>query len=401
MVVFTVAIQKDRDAMLALAKAFQQHPPRWSTFSSFAYCKWKGVGCNFNNFQVISLNLSGLSVGGVISPAIGLLYDLEEVHLQGNNLRGEIPSSLVALPSLRILDVSNNDLSGVVPEFKRYVKFIYKPGNSFRKHRRKKSASVAIVIGTSVGASFVILAIIGLVVWMYKFRKSTSMEMEDVSSALIGRDAIDESGREGSSPYSIAILRHATNDFSIENIVGKGGSSVVYRGEHPHGTMIAVKRMDSKAIDERGINEFKTEIDVLTRLRHKNLVSLLGYCGDSDEKFLVYEYMPHGTLAHHLFEWRKGGNAPLTWKQRLTIAMDVGRGIEYLHSLARDSFIHRDLKPSNILLGDGMRAKVSDFGLIKILPDGEDSIETKWMGTFGYIAPEYASKLDPFIEFLM
>lgn len=107
--------------------------------------------------------------------------------------------------------------------------------------------------------------------------------------------------------------------------------------------MIAVKRISSKSIDERGINEFKTEINALTGVRHKNLVPLLGYCENSDEKLLVYEYMPNGTLAQHLFKWKKLGHVPLTWKQRLIIAMDVGRGIEYLHGLGRGSFIHRDL----------------------------------------------------------
>ncbi|VVA92858.1 unnamed protein product [Arabis nemorensis] len=180
-----------------------------------------------------------------------------------------IPSSLVAFPALRIVDVSNKNLRGVIPEFKKYVKFIYKPENHFLKHKSRKSISVAIVIGTSVGASLVILAIIGLVVWMCKFRKTTTTEIEDVSSASIVSDAIVESGHEDR----------------------KGGSSVVYRGEHSQCGLIVVKRVDSKAIAERMMNEFKIEVDVLTKLGHKNLVSILGYCEDNDENFIVYEYM--------------------------------------------------------------------------------------------------------------
>jgi serine/threonine protein kinase len=103
--------------------------------------------------------------------------------------------------------------------------------------------------------------------------------------------------------------------------------------------------------------------------------------------------MPQGTLGQHLFECHDYGYTPLTWKQRITIALDVARGVEYLHSLAQQSFIHRDLKPSNILLGDSMRAKVADFGLVKNAPDGKYSVETRLAGTFGYLAPEYAGNL--------
>ncbi|XP_058724056.1 receptor-like kinase TMK4 isoform X1 [Vicia villosa] len=139
------------------------------------------------------------------------------------------------------------------------------------------------------------------------------------------------------------------------------------------------------------LNEFQAEISVLTKVRHRHLVALLGYCINGNERLLVYEHMPQGTLTHHLFECEENGYTPLTWKQRLAIALDVGRGIEYLHNLAQQSFIHRDLKPSNILLGNDMRAKVADFGLVKNAPDGNYSLETRLAGTFGYLAPEYAA----------
>ncbi|KAI5422639.1 Receptor-like kinase tmk4 [Lathyrus oleraceus] len=115
------------------------------------------------------------------------------------------------------------------------------------------------------------------------------------------------------------------------------------------------------------------------------------FCVNGNERLLVYEYMPQGTLTQHLFDWGENVCAPLTWKQRVAIALDVARGVEYLHSLAQQSFIHRDLKPSNILLGDDMRAKVADFGLVKNAPDGKYSVETGLAGTFGYLAPEYAA----------
>ncbi|KAF2292669.1 hypothetical protein GH714_026578 [Hevea brasiliensis] len=189
------------------------------------------------------------------------------------------------------------------------------------------------------------------------------------------------------------LIRQVTDNFSENNILGKGGFGVVYKGELHEGTKIAVKRMKAPTMaNTKGMNEFQAEIAVLSKVRHRHLVSLLGYCVHGIEGFLVYEYMPRGTLAQHLFEWRERGYPPLTWKQRVSIALDVARGVEYLHSLAQQSlsFIHRDLKPSNILLGDDMRAKVSDFGLVKNASDGKNSLETRVAGTFGYLAPEYA-----------
>jgi len=149
--------------------------------------------------------------------------------------------------------------------------------------------------------------------------------------------------------------------------------------------------MECAAMGNKGMSEFQAEIAVLTKVRHRHLVALLGYCVNGNERLLVYEYMPQGNLGQHLFEWSELGYSPLTWKQRVSIALDVARGVEYLHSLAQQSFIHRDLKPSNILLGDDMRAKVADFGLVKNAPDGKYSVETRLAGTFGYLAPEYAA----------
>ena len=181
-----------------------------------------------------------------------------------------------------------------------------------------------------------------------------------------------------------------TNNFSEDNILGRGGFGVVYKGELSDGTKIAVKRMKSGAMSSKGMKQFQAEIEVLTRVRHRRLVALLGYCINDNERLLVFEYMPEGTLTQHLFHRGENGCSSLTWKQRITIALDVARGVEYLHSLAQQSFIHRDLKPSNILLGHDMRAKVADFGLVKNVSDGTHSVETQLAGTFGYLAPEYA-----------
>ncbi|XP_042409836.1 receptor-like kinase TMK4 [Zingiber officinale] len=143
---------------------------------------------------------------------------------------------------------------------------------------------------------------------------------------------------------------------------------------------------------QNGQQEFKTEIDVLRKVRHQNLVALLEYCVDCQERLLVYEFMSEGTLGHHLFEWENRNALPLIWKQQLVISLDIARGIEYLHSLAQEIFIHRDLKHANILLDKDLNAKVSDFGLVKLATHNKMSMTTKVAITFGYLAPEYASK---------
>lgn len=208
-----------------------------------------------------------------------------------------------------------------------------------------------------------------------------------IHSSGMGESHIIEAGN---LVISVQVLRNVTKNFAPENELGRGGFGVVYKGELDDGTKIAVKRMEAGIITSKALDEFQSEIAVLSKVRHRHLVSLLGYSIEGNERILVYEYMPQGALSKHLFHWKSLKLEPLSWKRRLNIALDVARGMEYLHSLAHQSFIHRDLKPSNILLGDDFRAKVSDFGLVKLAPDGEKSVVTRLAGTFGYLAPEYA-----------
>ncbi|CAM8962683.1 unnamed protein product [Rhodiola kirilowii] len=194
----------------------------------------------------------------------------------------------------------------------------------------------------------------------------------------------------GNLVISVQMLRSVTKNFAPENELGRGGFGVVYKGELDDGTQIAVKRMESGVISNKALDEFHSEITVLSKVRHRHLVSLLGYSVEGNERILVYEYMPQGALSRYLFHWKSMKLEPLSWKRRLNIALDVARGLEYLHTLAHQSFIHRDLKSSNILLGDDFRAKISDFGLVKLSPGEEKSVVTRLAGTFGYLAPEYA-----------
>lgn len=214
-------------------------------------------------------------------------------------------------------------------------------------------------------------------------------------SASVGSSGMGDSHHShvieaGNLIISVQVLRKVTKNFAPENELGRGGFGVVYKGELDDGTKIAVKRMEAGVISNKALDEFQAEIAVLSKVRHRHLVSLLGYSTEGYERLLVYEYMPQGALSRHLFHWKSFNLEPLSWKRRLNIALDVARAMEYLHNLAHKSFIHRDLKSSNILLGDDFRAKVSDFGLVKLAPDGEKSVVTRLAGTFGYLAPEYA-----------
>ncbi|CAJ1950226.1 unnamed protein product [Sphenostylis stenocarpa] len=187
--------------------------------------------------------------------------------------------------------------------------------------------------------------------------------------------------------YTLRELEAATNGLCEENVIGEGGYGIVYRGLLPDGTKVAVKNLlNNKGQAER---EFKVEVEAIGRVRHKNLVRLLGYCVEGAYRMLVYEYVDNGNLEQWL-HGDVGTVSPVTWDIRMNIILGMAKGLAYLHEGLEPKVVHRDVKSSNILLDRQWNPKVSDFGLAKLLSADHSYVTTRVMGTFGYVAPEYA-----------
>ncbi|XP_073302631.1 probable serine/threonine-protein kinase PBL3 [Primulina huaijiensis] len=197
-------------------------------------------------------------------------------------------------------------------------------------------------------------------------------------------------------PFSFNELRNATRNFRPDSLLGEGGFGYVFKGwidEHTltstkpgSGLVIAVKKLKPEGF--QGHKEWLTEVNYLGQLRHVNLVKLIGYCAEGDNRLLVYEFMSKGSLENHLF---RRGPQPISWATRMKVATGAARGLSFLHE-AREQVIYRDFKASNILLDGEFSAKLSDFGLAKAGPTGDKThVSTQVMGTHGYAAPEYVA----------
>ncbi|XP_020239099.1 receptor protein kinase TMK1-like [Cajanus cajan] len=398
--------------------------------------------------SLVEIRLGGNDISGGIPSNWTSLRSLTLLDLSGNNISLPLPSfrkglklvidgnPLLSAPGVALSPPGSGSGSGSgsrkgegeSPSTDKHNPNTNEDSSPFHKSsvslgsNNSKGRNLVPIVAPIVGVAAVAFLIVPLYVYCFRRRKGVS---EGAGSLVIHpRDASDSDnvlkivvanngnggvstvtgtgsgGSNGSGDarvieagnlvISVQVLRKVTNNFARENEVGRGGFGVVYKGELEDGTKIAVKRMESGVISSKALDEFQSEIAVLSKVRHRHLVSLLGYSVEGNERILVYEYMPQGALSMHLFHWKSFQLEPLSWKRRLNIALDVARGMEYLHSLAHQIFIHRDLKSSNILLGDDFRAKVSDFGLVKLAPDGKKSVVTRLAGTFGYLAPEYA-----------
>nr|XP_012567896.2 cysteine-rich receptor-like protein kinase 8 [Cicer arietinum] len=187
--------------------------------------------------------------------------------------------------------------------------------------------------------------------------------------------------------FDWAVIEEATNNFSKDNYIGKGGFGEVYKGILFDGREVAVKRLSTSS--NQDIEEFKNEVLLIAKLQHRNLVAFISFCLEEQEKILIYEYVPNKSLDYFLFDSQR--QKLLSWVERFNIIGGIARGILYLHELSRLKVIHRDLKPSNILLDENMIPKISDFGLARIIEISQDQGSTnRIVGIIGYMSPEYA-----------
>ncbi|PIN01642.1 Serine/threonine protein kinase [Handroanthus impetiginosus] len=249
--------------------------------------------------------------------------------------------------------------------------------------RASKRANRSLVIVAVIVAP--IASICGVLLVIYHvFRlkmKAKGRNEEDDSRNVANEEDLDL------PLLDLATVSRATDNFSINKKLGEGGFGPVYKGTLSDGQSIAVKRLSISS--GQGLNEFKNEVKLIAKLQHRNLVKLLGCCIDGNEKILIYEYMPKGSLDLILFDQTRG--SALDWLKRFSIVCGIARGLVYLHQDSRLRIIHRDLKASNILLDNELNPKISDFGMARTFGGDQSEDNTRRIvGTYGYMAPEYA-----------
>jgi len=371
------------------------------------------------NFRaLVLLDLSRNQFSSNIPATISSLRTLETLSLAHNKLKGPIPKSLAEMVGLSFLDLSQNLLTGVIPKsleslsYLKYINFSYNRlqgeipnGGPFKKftsesfmnnealcgsprlqvppcdkqiRKKSKTKMLLIVCISSIIVVLGILAIACIILQIHKKKKVENPLERDLSTnlGLLKRISYSE-------------LVQATNGFSETNLLGKGGFGSVYQGMLSNGKMVAIKVLDLKL--EATTKSFNAECNAMRNLRHRNLVEIITSCANVNFRSLVMELMSNGSLE----KWLYTDNYFLGFLQRLNIMIDVASALEYLHHGSSIPVVHCDLKPSNVLLDENMVAHVSDFGISKLLDDGQSKAHTQTLATIGYVAPGnfFSSKL--------
>ncbi|KAF7809976.1 leucine-rich repeat receptor-like serine/threonine-protein kinase BAM1 [Senna tora] len=345
------------------------------------------------------VDLSRNELSGEIPKEITSMRILNYLNLSRNHFVGSIPSSISSMQSLTSVDFSYNNLSGLVPGTGQFSYFNYTSflGNSELcgpylgpcKDGVANGAHSPHVKGP-LSASLKLLLVIGLLLCSIVFAVAAIVKARSLKKANEAR--------------SWKLTAFQRLDFTADdvldclkedNIIGKGGAGIVYKGSMPNGDQVAVKRLPAMSRGSSHDHGFNAEIQTLGRIRHRHIVRLLGFCSNHETNLLVYEYMPNGSLGEVL-HGKKGGH--LHWDTRYKIAVEAAKGLCYLHHDCSPLIVHRDVKSNNILLDSNFEAHVADFGLAKFLQDsGTSECMSAIAGSYGYIAPgltaEYAYTL--------
>lgn len=358
----------------------------------------------------------------IVSNALNLLYF--NVYINGYSADQNLDLSILTSKSLATpyyadyiatddlgkvrVSIGPSDMENIKPDgilngleiMKMNLNSIDELKSSSKKHK------IGVISGTVIGACSLIVSVACLYMTIKKKKKEkkkllkkhnsrTWIPLSFFGSKSYGKRSKNSNGTSSSyGEYSnsqlalqfpLIVIQEATNNFDENRVIGVGGFGKVYRGILRDETRVAVKRGNPKS--QQGMKEFRTEIEMLSRLRHRHLVSLIGFCDEDKEMILIYEFMEKGTLKSHLY----GSSVTnLSWKQRLEICIGAAKGLHYLHTGQQKAIIHRDVKSANILLDENLIAKVSDFGLSKTGPEMDQThVSTAVKGSFGYLDPEY------------
>ncbi|XP_010030929.1 MDIS1-interacting receptor like kinase 2 [Eucalyptus grandis] len=345
----------------------------------------------------VALDLSRNTLSGEIPWQLGNLIKLEILNLSNNELTGPIPSTFDNLNSLRLVDVSHNDLEGPLPNNEG---FLVAPAEAFQgnaglcgnhsglklcpsiESKKERRISILVIMMPLVGVS-IILSIIVIILYTMK-RGKTKMSEESEDSHHGNVFAIW--CYDGKLVYED--IKEATEGFDHKYCIGVGGSGSVYRAELSTGQVVAVKELHAfHCFNLQDRNVFENEVRALTKIRHRNIVKLYGFCSHAERSILIFEYLERGSLAKILKDMEQAKD--LDWAKRINAVKGVTKALYYLHHDCRPPIIHRDISSNNILLDREYEAHVSDFGTARFLkPDSSNW--TGLAGTYGYIAPELA-----------
>ncbi|XP_076916390.1 putative LRR receptor-like serine/threonine-protein kinase At5g48740 [Bidens hawaiensis] len=353
------------------------------------------------NLSFNKLTSFGTDLDGLIS--------LQILDLKNNSLEGLVPASLGGMKNLHLLVLENNQLQGTLPKaLNKDSLEIRTSGNLclsfsiskchnatanstidapkvsvFDKKKQNLHSHLAVVL-SALGGVLLVIIIVLILVFLYTRRNKNKAELKHKEGLQTDLQMMN---CNTAKVFSYREIKVATRNF--KQALGRGSFGSVYLGKLSDGKLIAVKVRSDKT--QLGSDSFINEVSLLSSIRHQNLVSLEGYCNESKQQILVYEYLPGGSLTENLYG-AKSKRVTLSWACRLKIAIDTAKGLDYLHNRSEPRIIHRDVKSSNILLDGDLNAKLCDFGLSKQVTQADAShVITMVKGTTGYLDPEYYS----------